>query len=284
MYLADTKVAVDNIKNNKKDRIYICETTIFEILKNKPDSERRAKFRDIVDFCKRTNSDFLLSDTSMRLVNIDFFGGYLYALQICNKTAKKMAEMLFDFLRMIITLVQLLMIRDFKSEDRIKKSELIIQNTNLVLVDLKKKCVNLIYKAFLDNSSHKNERDLVEVYNGFVRDINAHSFDKKFQLKTIKHLSICEMVKGGPIKQRIKYIEEYVNKVLTFEKESEENKLFFKSYLIYLFTEKNIFEINDLIDINLCFAAYKNNLELITTDNNLNNTYGNLIKIKLISD
>ena len=282
MYLADTKVVVNNIKNKKIDQMYICEATIFEMLKNKTDFERRKQFKNIVEHCVRTNSNFLLSDPSMNLLDNDRFCGYLYALKICDSTARKMAEMLFTFFNIVITIVQLLKISDYQSKKRIENAELLIRNTSLVLMELEKECTELIYRAFFENSSDKNDNDLVKIYNDLVKHINAHSKDEKYQLNIVKTLSISEMVSGGSLEKRVKYVEQYVDKVLTFRKSPKENKLFFKTYLIYLFTKKNLFETNDLIDINISYAAYANNLELVTTDTNLEKAYNSLIKIRLV--
>lgn len=282
MYLADTKVIIDSIKYKKYDRFYICEASLFEILKNKPDSERRRQFKNVINYCKKTSSNFLLSDRKMNFFDVDEFCGYLFALDICKRTSIKMAEMLFTFLNIIVTLVQLFKMKDFQSNSRIKNAEKLIQKTSLVLKELENECVDKIYMAFFENSSEKNDEDLVAVYNDLITHINGHSDDPKYQLNLINHMSISEMFGGVDKKTRIRYIDQYVDVVLDFRKESDANRIFFKNYLRYLFTTKYLFETNDLIDINICYAAFTNNLKIVTTDGNLKNAYCDIVDITKI--
>lgn len=57
--LVDTMVLIDMCKNKNFKRVFFCEMSMFEMLKNKNEEQRIKTFRDLDLFVKKSNSEIL---------------------------------------------------------------------------------------------------------------------------------------------------------------------------------------------------------------------------------
>ena len=280
--LYDTMVVVDCVKQNLNQRFFVCEATIFEMLKNKPEAKQRKQLRNLISYCKRTGSELLLSDIAggAVLLGEDENAAYSEAVRICEKTSKKMAEVILSLFTAILMLVQLLNAHGFQKPERLHNVERIIAGTRLIIDKFGDSIITGIQETLLSETSEKCEEELLNLYRGLVENINRHSSDEGYQLKSPETLSINAMLSGVDSKTRKSFSEQFVDEVVKIVSGSKSVKEFWKAYLIYLFTKKHRFNVNDAIDMQICFAAYTNDLCLVTEDDHCRRAYCDLVRIE----
>ena len=282
----DTKLVINCIKHNEFSCISFSEMSLFEMMKNKTRRQAKVQFEHVYRYVKKTNS-ILFSHLSEPCI---FDLKLCAALQIARKLKKeigyKLVDNILESLCIILILNMLFRASNFQKEERIINLEELICSVQNVIYGIKtNETRKLLFDYVINNKSESIQDELlVSLYNTFVTKINESSVDLHFKMKTISHYSINEMIENVDCNTICNFINQYIDKVVSFRINDSNSKTFYKKYYIYLYTKKNKIEINDYIDMNIAYAAFTNGIGVTTTDINFKNTYEDLIPIILVKD
>lgn len=266
--LVDTMVLIDMCKNKNFKRVFFCEMSMFEMLKNKNEEQRIKTFRDLDLFVKKSNSEMLVSNTGVNVFdNRSIIDRYKNAIDICNNCAYTVANSFLYFCAMILQLVLLqkeyVSLKETDKEKYEKTMAVIVVVTKRISLEMKQELIDCAF----NNSSDVLEEELYKkLLNIFISKINENMGIDYLKLNEIGAFTTNGIAKENNMKFQQNLVDKYVDEIVSFKTNEGITKKVYKAYLNDLLLVSGKIKFNDIVDMNIFFSGYTNKLNIISND------------------
>lgn len=272
MELVDTMILIKKCKSKNYIPVFFCEMSMFEMLKNKNDEQRLKTFVELNAFVKKSHSIMLVSNRNINVFDTrPIIERYNDAMNICKKCASTVSDSFLYFCIMILELVLLQKAYKHLQENDKSKFEiimaLIVKVTNSISKDMKGELINCAF----NNSSETLEQELYKkIFNIFIGKINENIGIDYLKLNEISAFTTNGIAKANNIKFQKILIDKYIDDIVSFKSNEEITKKVYKAYLNDLLLVSGKLCFNDIIDMHIFFAGYKNKLKVCSNDKKAN--------------
>lgn len=277
--MIDTMVLIRLYKENYQFPFCFCELSVYEMLKNKTSEERKRQFRNIDNFVKSSKAIPYLSVNNNVFDNRNFDVRFKEVIQLCEKCSLTVALSSLDFLSSIVELLFIKKYKKILNEDNKNFFERICYTIVTVRQKIYEYNKSLLVDAFFNNNKKELNLFIIKMINIFIEKINEFCDINRidYKLEEIDNLNTNGIVVKNKIKFEEKDIDWFIEEIVTVEHNAEQTKKFFKAYLKRLLLTSGTFEVNDIVDMNISFAALSNGLEFVSDESSIYSTILNNI-------
>lgn len=268
--IVDTMRLIKLCKNKDYQQVGFCEMSLYEIMKNKTNSQRQIQFYNINQYVKNSMSVCYVSDLSINIFdNRNLDERLLDAIKICEKCAYVIARTSLFFCVIIVELLFIEKSKKVLNEENKNFFERICatlkKTYDLICNENKDELIDI----FFNNSKEAIDLFLIKISNIFINKINEFSPNELFNLKEINSFRTNDVSVINKIKFKQESIDWFVDNIIEFQQNELMSKKFYKAYLNDLLLVSGKFESNDVVDMNIAFSAIYNNLSIDTEENRI---------------
>lgn len=267
--MVDTMIFIKLYKENYQFPFCFCELTVYEMLKNKSEEERKRQFKNIDKFVKASGSIPYLSTKNNIFDCRSFDIRYKETIELCQKCSFTIASFSLDFLSFIVELLFIKKYINILNDDNKSFFERICYTIAIVKQKICNDNKNLLIDAFFNYSKYELNNFLITMINIYIRKINEFYNGDNFHLDEIDGLNTNGICVKNKIKFQEKDIDCFVENIVEVKNNTEVTKDFFKVYLKRLLLKSGKFEVNDIVDMNIVFAAISNGIEFISDESSI---------------
>ena len=271
--LVDTNVLIDMINKNKYERVFVCEISIYEMLKNKTREKQIVTFLGLDIFFKKSYSELIIQQSCNHTNLFDnrfWIQRFEETLNVIQEYAFIVGTRFLDFCSLIIQILFLQKEKEILLDDEtIHLFEKINTAISLTFSRMSKELKKEITELILTNSSIELEKNLyLKAVNICVEKIKQYS-NSKFSLNEIANFSYDQLVRRNNIKVEKALIDFMTGEVLSVKRNPIITKELYNIYLTDALIKGGKIELNDMADIEIFFAAYSNRMKLRTNEKRL---------------
>ncbi len=266
--LVDTMVLIDMCKKQNYEKVFFCEMSMYEMLKNKNNEQRFKTFQDLDLFVKQSRSEMLVSNKGVNVFDDrNIIERYKNSLDICSQCAYTVANSFLHFCAMILQLTLLqkgyVSLQKTDKEKYEKAMTAIVIVTERISSEMKQELIDCAF----NNSSETLEEDLYKpLINIFINKINENMGIEYLKLNEISTFTTNGIVKENDMKFHKDLVDRYVDEIVSFNTNEAITKKVYKIYLCDLLLISGKIKFNDIVDMNIFFAGYTNKLKIISYD------------------
>ena len=280
MDILDTNVVIGNIKKNKYEKGYINDITLFERFKSISEKIRIARFRELDEYVKNSESILLCfgekHHDEVFNQSIPFEIRYKNAIKVAEFAASQLWQW-FTYMCAVLTLCYLIKQDNYKFDERhntwyggkghnggdaFDTAYLLMNRMDQSI----RKDVNIGEKIINEMDVNKQSIQL-DYMNAWIKWFNSNSFDH--QIPPVKELNGKWLKQGNKVYSD-KFINSVINQFFRFQNNEEISRLILFTCVKEVLNGAS-FEFNDIADVITIAIAKSKNIPLKTNDKVMKN-------------